>query len=541
MPAFPTERPDFKARLRDVPHKPGVYLHRDRFQRVIYVGKARDLRKRLSQYFAPGHTMRTDLKTQALLDAIWDFEWHAVNSEPEALLLEGRLIKEYRPRYNISFRDDKRFLLVKVDLREEWPRFRLTRFKGDVSARYFGPFAHAGALRQTLAFMRKKFGVLTFGRGSPTPRERISSTYQVPMKIADITPEQYRERVELACEFLAGQSKELLGALEDEMKQAAAALDFERAAELRNMLEDLRKTTRPMARYTREMRGRLKTGSALDTEADLAALAEALRLPAPPHRMECFDISNISTTHVVASMVCFLDGRPANSEYRRYRIRTVAGQDDFASIAEVVRRRYSRVLRDGTEGRGTEIKGQTGEGDLDVLSGYSQELPSEVIARLDAASHPPASDRRPSTLPNLIIVDGGKGQLNMACKELQRLGLHELPVIGLAKEFEEIYRPARALPMRLPHDSGALKLLQRIRDEAHRFANAYHQLLMKRRIAESLLDDCPGVSQTRKQLLLQKFGSVERLKRASVDQIASVPGIGPKLAEQVATFLAQRG
>jgi excinuclease ABC subunit C len=163
------------------------------------------------------------------------------------------------------------------------------------------------------------------------------------------------------------------------------------------------------------------------------------------------------------------------------------------------------------------------------------------MARLDAASSVAASTLRPSTLPDLIIVDGGKGQLGAACKELQRLGLHEVPVIGLAKEFEEIYRPARALPMRLPNDSGALKLLQRIRDEAHRFANAYHQLLMKRRIAESLLDDCPGVSQTRKQRLLQEFGSVDRLKRASVEQIAAVPGVGRKLAEQVVAFLAQRG
>src|SRR6188472_3279812 len=202
---LPTEKPDFKAKLRDVPHKPGVYLHRDRFQRVIYVGKARDLRKRLSQYFNPSRTMRADLKTRALLDAIWDFEWHLAGSEPEALLLEGRLIKEYRPRYNISFRDDKRFLMVKVDMADEWPRFRLSRFKKDDNARYFGPYAHAGALRQTLTFMRKKFGVLTFGRGTPSERELKSSTYQVPMKLADITAEQYRQRVELACEFLAGQ------------------------------------------------------------------------------------------------------------------------------------------------------------------------------------------------------------------------------------------------------------------------------------------------------------------------------------------------
>jgi len=517
-----------------VPHRPGVYLHRDRFQRVIYVGKARDLRKRLSQYFTPSRTMRADLKTQALLEAIWDFDWHAVASEPEALLLEGRLIKEYRPRYNVSFRDDKRFLLVKVELREEWPRFRLTRFKGDAGARYFGPFAHAGALRQTLAFMRKKFGVLTFGRGSPTAREKISSTYQVPMKLAEITPEQYRERVERACEFFAGQSKELLGALEDEMRKAAADLDFERAAELRNMLDDLRKTTKPMARYTGNMRGRLKTASALDAEADLAALGDELRLPGPPRRMECFDISNISTTHVVASMVCFLEGRPANQEYRRYRIRTVAGQDDFASMAEVVRRRYSRVLRQA-DSESIQTTTDSESSSIDYSPDVSQEPLTEAMSRHSALN------TQHSTLPHLIIVDGGKGQLSAACKELQRLGLHEVPIIGLAKEFEEIYRPARPLPMRLSADSGALKLLQRIRDEAHRFANGYHQLLMKRRIAESLLDDCPGVSQTRKQLLLQAFGSVERLRHATPEQIATVEGIGPKLASQIAAFLAERG
>src|SRR5436190_9257351 len=272
------EKPDFKVKLRDVPHKPGVYLMRDRFNRVIYVGKARNLRKRVSQYFTPSRTMRADLKTRALLEAIWDFEWHLAGSEPEALLLEGRLIKEYRPRYNISFRDDKRFLMVKVDMADEWPRFRLSRFKKDDNARYFGPYAHAGALRQTLAFMRKKFGVLTFGRGTPSERELKSSTYQVPMKLADTTTEQYRERVDLACEFLAGQSKELLQALEDEMKKAAAALDFERAAEMRNMLDDLRKTTKPMARYTREQRHRLGTTRSGDPNADIAALADALGL-----------------------------------------------------------------------------------------------------------------------------------------------------------------------------------------------------------------------------------------------------------------------
>ena len=230
----PREKVDFKKKLGDVPHKPGVYLHRDRFGRVIYVGKARDLRKRLSNYFTPSRLMRADPKVRALIEAIHDFDWHIAGSEPEALLLEGKLIKEYRPRYNVSFRDDKRFLLVKVEMREEWPRFRLTRVKNpDDGARYFGPFAHSGALKQTLTFMRKKFGVLTFGRGSPSERERKSSTYQVPMKLAETTPEQYAERVARACEFFEGQSKELLAPLEEEMRKAAANLDFERAAEIR--------------------------------------------------------------------------------------------------------------------------------------------------------------------------------------------------------------------------------------------------------------------------------------------------------------------
>src|SRR5881296_199039 len=339
MAASKREKPDLQKKVHEVPHKPGVYLMRDRFNRVIYVGKARDLRKRVSSYFLPSKLAQADLKTRAMLEATWDFETHTVRSDAESVLLEGKLIKEYRPRYNVSFRDDKRFLVVKVDMSEEWPRFRLARFKKDDGARYFGPYAHAGALRQTLNFMRKKFGVLTFGRGSPTERELKSSTYQVPMKLSEITPEIYRERVAQACEFLEGHSREMMAELEKQMRAQAEKLDFEKAAELRNMLDDLRRTTRPMRRFTR---GSLPT--TIEPEADVRALADALQLPKFPRVMECFDISNISTTHVVASMVCFRDGVPDKNCYRRYRIRTVEGQDDFASMAEVVRRRYSRIL-----------------------------------------------------------------------------------------------------------------------------------------------------------------------------------------------------
>ena len=515
MPVARKEKPDLQKKVHEVPHKPGVYLMRDRFNRVIYVGKARDLRKRVSSYFLPSKLAQADLKTRAMLEATWDFETHIVRSEAESVLLEGKLIKEYRPRYNISFRDDKRFLLVKVDTSEEWPRFRLTRLKKNDNARYFGPYAGAGALRQTLNLMRKKFGVLTFGRGAPSERELKSSTYQVPVRLSEINTEQYRQRVAQACEFLDGHSREMLDALEEQMRQAADKQDFEKAAELRNMIDDVRETTRSMRRFTR---GTLP--STIDPIADVQALGEALQLPRLPRVMECFDISNISTTHVVASMVCFREGVADKNCYRRYRVRTVEGQDDFASMAEVVRRRYSRILLEAREANPEAAE-------------FSQEQTVDGLQRIERQS----PNFVPVRLPDLIIVDGGKGQLSSACHELQRLGLHDLPIIGLAKEHEEIYRPGRAMPLQLPADSGALHLLQRIRDEAHRFANAYHQLLLKKRIDESILDDCPGVSQNRKSLLLRRFGSVNRLRKASVDQIAATEGIGRKLAEEVHRFL----
>jgi len=587
QPSVLQKKSDLIEKLRDVPHKPGVYLMKDRLNRIIYVGKARDLRKRLGQHFMPSRRANADLKTRALLDSVWDFEIHLVRNEPEALLLEGKLIKDFRPKYNISFRDDKRFLLVKVNLSDPIPRFQLTRLKKDDSCRYFGPFAHAGALRSTLSWMRKRFGI----RSCPAPEpgeqdyrrclDHIIKNCSAPC-IRKVSLDEYRQRVLEACEFLDGESRELLEQLEAEMKSAAEKLDFERAAQIRNMLEDLRRTTKPARRFTR---GSLP--STVDPAADLQALADALLLPGPPRIMECFDISNISTTHVVASMVCFKDGVPDKSNYRRYRIRTVAGQDDFASMAEVVRRRYSRILLETKEiapdlsefnqepveeavqraqsldkletssldnleagllgNLEAEVIEEFETGPLDkVETGPLDKLETGPLDKLETGTpdelqvkpeKPKSGPERLVRLPDLIIVDGGKGQLNAACRELQRLGLSERPIIGLAKEFEEIYRPARPLPLRLPEDSGALQLLQRIRDEAHRFANSYHQLLMKKRIAECILDECPGVSDSRKQALLAKFGSVERLRKASIEDIAAVDGISDKLAETIWRFL----
>lgn len=523
---------DHQARLRDVPHKPGVYVMRDRFKRVIYVGKARDLRKRLANYFTPSRAAQADIKTRALIDSIWEFEWHLVKSDAEAVLYEGRLIKEFRPKYNVSFKDDKRFLLVRVNLNEAWPRFHLTRLRKDDGSRYFGPFAHSGALRTTLNALRRRLGIRSCLPAEPNERDYkhchddIIRNCSAPC-IARITREEYHRRVVEACELLDGQASQMIGQVEEEMKKAAEKLDFEKAAQLRNLLEDLKKTTKPMTRFTRKT-----LPSAIHPEEDLAALAEALQLGTPPRIMECFDVSNISNTHIVASMVRFKDGVPDRAGYRRYRIRGTPNQNDFASMAEVVRRRYSRVLRESEPKSAATDRARPERPGFQAGSGKSEvDLGPEYSQDLSTAALPHA------TLPDLIIVDGGKGQLSSACKELQRLQLFEVPIIGLAKEFEEIHRPGRSFPLILPEDSGALKLLQRIRDEAHRFANGFHTLLLKKRMSESLLDDIPGVSETRKKALLTKFGSVERIKKLPAAMLAEVRGISPRLGEEIAEYL----
>ena len=538
------EKPDLLARLRDVPHQPGVYVMRDRLNRVIYVGKARDLKKRLGSYFQTSRHKQHDLKTRALVESIWDFELQLTRNEPEALLLEGKLIKEFRPRYNISFRDDKRFLLVRVHLGDDFPRFSLTRLKKDDGARYYGPFAHSGALRTTINWLNKQFGLRVCRPIRPGEVDYkhcsndIIKNCSAPC-IGRVTIEEYKSRMERACEFLGGKSKDLVAALEEEMQKSAARLDFERAAEMRDMVEDLKKTLKPTRTFERG--ASMKIASTIDPMADVKELQEALGLDRPPLVMECFDIANIGTAHCVASMVRFNNGVPDNSNYRRYRIKAVTGQNDFVSMAEVVRRRYSRILLEGRERLGEDAD-ITEETPLESMRRLEREAMAESaeceVPSAESSDFEPGRKRSVFVrLPDLVIVDGGKGQLGMAVKELQRLGLHDLPVIGLAKEREEIFRPGEADPIVLSHDTGALKLLQRMRDEAHRWANGYHQLLLKRRVAESILDDCPGVSKTRKANLLRAFGSVARLRKASLEQIAAVPGIGKALAEEVVRFL----
>ena len=559
---------NIRKKLGTLPHKPGIYLMRDRFGTVIYVGKARDLRKRVSQYFQPSRRLGWDLKFKALIEAIHDFDFHVVRSEPEALLLESKLIKEFHPRYNVSFRDDKQFMMLKVNLNDPIPRFTLTRLKQDDGARYFGPFPNSGALRSTLALVRRQYHLRGCRPLTPTDRDYKHCLYAhlkycTAPCIGNVTREEYLVQVTAACDFLSGQCAEMQEQLGEEMKKASAAQDYERAAQLRDLMADLRHTTKKVSRFER-MPYSLPLATAPDK--DLEELAKVLGLAAPPLRIEGIDISNISGTFKVASLVSFRNGRPDRANYRRFKIKTVGGQNDFASVAEVVRRRYTRVLREATgadlavesrnpkaENRG---KSEARNPKAEVPEGFGEgESPvgGQGTALSEAAPASPAAESasrftfhvsRPApslpNLPDLLLIDGGKGQLSAAREELEKLGLGHIPTIGLAKEFEEIYRPGEKEPLRLSHESGALKLLQRVRDESHRFANTYNAQLRLRKISESILDEFPNIGERRKAALLKKFGSVQRLRLASVEKIAEVSGFGGKAAAELKTFLEAR-
>ncbi len=481
-------------KISQLPHKPGVYLMKDQLGTVIYVGKARDLRKRVSQYFHPSRRMGWDIKLRALVDAIFDFDIHLVKGEPEALLLESRLIKEFKPRYNVSLRDDKRFLMLKVNLKDSVPRFTLTRLMVDDGAQYFGPFPDSKALLRSLDLARHKFNLRGCKPLKPNKKDYKHCLYghievcSAPC-VGHVSLEQYRMQVENACEFLSGHCSEILNSLESAMVDASESKDYERAARLRDQIQALKDTTRKTTRY-RKLPNQLPVS--LDPVNDLIKLSEILKLKSPPAHIEGFDISNISGTYMVASMVVFRNGRPANGEYRRYKIREVTAQDDCACMAEVVGRRYRRLKKEG----------------------------------------------RP--FPDLILIDGGIGQLSSAVKSLTELRLCHLDIAALAKEFEEIYLPKQKEPIRLGLDNGALRLLQRIRDESHRFANSFNAELRLKKISESLLDEFPGIGGRRKGALLKHFGSVKKLKKASLKEIAEVQGFGLKTAQALYEFLGAR-
>ncbi len=529
-------------KLSQIPHKPGVYLHKDRLGTVIYVGKARDLRKRVSQYFHPSRRMGWDLKFNALVDAIHDLDWHVVKSEAESLLLEGKLIKEFKPRFNIDFRDDKRFLLLKVNLQDPIPRFTLTRLRKEDGCIYFGPFAHSGSVRRAMTLMRRKFQLRGCRALTPNESDYKHCLYgnlkhcTAPC-IANVTRVQYLAQVKAGLEFLQGQADELRGELEAEMKRAAGKQEFEKAAQLRDALEDLKRTTQKTEKFERVP---YTLPVAINPESDLRALADVLGLATPPARIEGYDISNISGTFMVASMVSFWQGRPDRANYRRFKMKTVTEQNDFACIAETVRRRYTRLKN--------EVEAPPSEPNVLLEKPASETEPTVDASGSDTAGTglaelaAPWVPRPPSgpKLPDLILIDGGKGQLNAACVELENLGLRHIPILGLAKEFEEIHRPGHAEPLRLGLDHPAVKLLQRVRDEAHRFANSYNAQLRLKKINESVLDEFPGMGEARKKAILKRFGSVQRLRLASIEELKQVPGFGGVMAAELKRFLEAR-
>ncbi len=528
-----------RKKLSAVPHKPGVYLHKDRFGTVIYVGKALDLRKRVSQYFQSSRRLGWDLKFNALVDAICDFDVHVVRSEPEALLLESKLIKDFKPRFNISLRDDKRYLMLKVNLNDPIPNFVFTRLKKDDGARYFGPFVNSLALRNTVALARKQFnlrGCRVFTPGEADYKHCLYGHLKhcTAPCVGIVTRQQYLEQVQAACNFLEGQCREMQGQLEAEMKKAAATHDFEKAADLRDLIRDLNDTWKKTEKFARVP---YNLPLASHPDKDLSELAKVLGLPAPPQRIEGFDISNISGTFVVASCVSFKNGRPDRANYRRFKIKGFAGQDDFASIAEVVRRRYARLQRE-TEDTAAPTQKTKDDDSGEAIPPELQTLVAETSRQVRRGQ--PAKLAGATAMPDLILIDGGRGQLGMACAELKKLGLERIPVIGLAKEFEEIYLPENPVPLRLGLDHPAVKLLQRLRDECHRVANSYNAQLRLKKISESVLDDFPGIGEQRKKALLKKFGSVQRLKMATLEQLAEVPGFGGKAAAELKEFLAAR-
>ena len=480
---------NLKEKIRNIPNKPGVYLMKDRLGQTIYVGKAKDLKKRVSTYFqASRKLLVAQPKVQAMIDLIYDFELILVKSEAEALLLEGQLIKKYKPRYNTVFTDDKHFLMVRVDLREPLPRFQLTRNRTDKKSNYYGPFAHSNQLRKTLAELRRKFGIL-LGDARPVDlgneRWRLyddarAEIYEHPN---EVSLSEYRARVDTACAFLEGQTRELLDELNTQMKTCAEARDYEKAAHLRDIIAALKQTSARTRKFERILY------DPTPKDEILKKLKAQLALPKIPEHMECFDISHISGSFCVASMVVFKNGKPDRKNYRRFKIKTFVGNDDFRAMQEVVGRRYRRL-----------------------------------------------SDEQ-KAFPDLIIIDGGAGQVTAALKAFLEQGLEPPALIGLAKKKETIIFSDGREPLNLSHHDPALRMLQHIRDEAHAFANRFNADLRSEKLRESILDDFKGLGAVKKNALLQHFGSIKKLRAADTADIAQVEGIGPKTANRLVKFL----
>lgn len=457
---------------------------RDRRGVIIYVGKAKNLRRRVSSYFRPG--AKHPPKVRSMVDTVYDFEFMTVKNEAESLLTEASLIKKYKPHFNILMRDDKRYLALRADATAVWPRLTCCRIVRDDGARYFGPFPSAPIVRAAKDFVEKRWGLRECDALSPDTEAHRHCLANVIRRcsapcLGKITEEAYRARFEEACLFLEGKKPEIFAEVEAEMKGAAAKGDFEKAARLRDTLFALKEMTKAhFVRRSPEMR-------AADAQKGIEELAAAIGLKAPPRIIECVDISNLFGTYNVASLVVARDGLPDGRFYRHFKIRSFEGADDPRAMAEVVRRRYG----------------------------------------------PESTLLKTSPRADLYICDGGITQLRAARALFKELGVGDIPTVGLAKQQELIVLDDGRPDVYLPRDSEALMVITRLRDEAHRFAITYHRNLREKSIRESVLDEVPGIGEAKKVKLLKSFKSIYGIAKAEIDEIAAVAGVGELVAAEV--------
>lgn len=458
-----------KKKLAELPKQPGVYFHKDAKGKIIYIGKAANLKNRVGSYFQASR--HRDVKTALLVQDIAMTDWITVESEVEALFLESEFIKRYKPKYNIDLRDDKHWIYIRIPMQDTWPVVTFVRRPLDDKANYWGPFTSSDAVRKAMRQLRKAFPYVTHPV-HPLPK-RACLHYHIGLcpgpEVSGSQPAEYKRNLRRLEQYFKGHKTQLISTLESEMQRAAKAKDFELAAQRRDQLRNLAALGQQMLFSDKEM---------FDLRRDqaLVGLADQLDLKGAPRRIEAFDISHLQGSDNVASMVVFQDGVPYKEEYRRFQMR-LPGNDDFAHMREVIRRRFS--------GRNWE--------------------------------------RWPK--PDLILIDGGKGQLSAALGVMDELGIN-IPTVGLAKREEEIIRQAEVGYdiLTLPHDSHILQLLQRVRDEAHRFAVTYHSLLRGKRQTASALDSIPGIGPATRKKLIKQFGSVAGVKKATLAELATVIG-----------------
>ncbi|MFH8396599.1 excinuclease ABC subunit UvrC [Streptomyces anulatus] len=656
----------YRPKPGQIPDSPGVYKFRDEHRRVIYVGKAKNLRQRVANYFQDLAGLHP--RTRTMVTTAASVEWTVVSTEVEALQLEYSWIKEFDPRFNVKYRDDKSYPYLAVTLNEEFPRVQVMRGAKKKGVRYFGPYGHAWAIRETVDLMLRVFPVRTcsagvFKNAARTGRPCLLGYIgkcSAPC-VGRVTPEEHRELAEDFCDFMAGRTGTYIRRLEKDMMQAAEEMEYERAARLRDDAEALKRAMEKSAvvladatdadliavaedeleaalqifhvrggrvrgqrgwvtdkveavdtsglvehalqqlygeergdavpkevlvpalpedaeavsQWLAERRGsqvslripqrgdkkdlmvtvqrnaqqalglhKTKRASDLTTRSRaLEEIAEALGLDTAPLRIECYDISHLQGDDVVASMVVFEDGLARKSEYRRFQIKGFEGQDDVRSMHEVIGRRFKRYLQDKERTGEWEETPETAPATTGpaLVPAASGPVPAPALSAASPDDEPREDDGRPKRFaypPQLVVVDGGQPQVAAAKRALDELGIDDIAVCGLAKRLEEVWLPDDDDPVVLPRSSEGLYLLQRVRDEAHRFAITYQRAKRAKRIRSSPLDDVTGLGETRKQALVKHFGSVKKLRQATIDEICEVPGIGRRTAESVAAALA---